>query len=268
MSDLAALTLNPGPASGRASVVGESTALVARALRLSLRNVDGLITAFALPVILILMFVYLFGGAVETGTSYVNFVVPGVVLVCIGFGAGTTAVSVSHDLTGPIIDRFRSMDVRGEALIQGQVVASVVRNLLSTALVFAVAFAIGFRSDADAAHWLAALGVLALFVLALSWLGAAIGILAGSPEGANGMSFLVSFLAYPSSALVPVHTMPSWLQGFAGHQPITLVIDAMRALLLGGDVGGNAWQAVVWSLGIIAGSVLLTGFLFRRRLGA
>jgi ABC-2 type transport system permease protein len=247
------------------SVAAESATLVVRALRLSLRNVDGLITAVALPVILMLMFVYLFGGAVHSGTSYVNYVAPGVLLVCVGFGAGTTAVSVSHDLTGAIIDRFRSMDVRSEALIQGQVVASVLRTLLSSVLVFGVAVAIGFRSDADVLHWLAAAGILSLFVLALSWLAAAIGILAGSPEGASGLTFFISFLAYPSSALVPVNTMPSWLRGFAGHQPVSLVIDSIRALLLGGKVGSSAWQAIVWSVVIALLSVLLTGYLFRRR---
>jgi ABC-2 type transport system permease protein len=193
----------------------DSTTMVTRALRLSLRNIDGLIMALALPVMLMLMFVYLFGGAIHTGTRYVNYVVPGVLLVCVGFGAGATAVSVAHDLTTGIIDRFRSMDIRGEALIGGHVVASVARNLLSTALVFAVALAIGFRSHADVARWLAAIGILALFILALSWLAAAIGLLARSAEAANGMTFVISFLPYASSAFVPIQTMPRWLRGFA-----------------------------------------------------
>jgi ABC-2 type transport system permease protein len=249
----------------RTSALTESATLVSRALRLSRRNVEALITAVALPMMLMVMFVYLFGGALNTGTPYVNYVVPGVILVCAGFGAGTTAVSVASDLTGAIMDRFRSMDVRGEALIQGQVIASVVRNLFSSALVIGVAFAIGFRPHSSVLRWLAALGILTLFVVALSWLAAAIGILASSPEAANGLTFLISFLPYPSSAFVPVHTMPWWLRGFAQHQPVTSVIDSLRALLLGGHVGSSAWQAVVWSLGIIVGSVLLAGVLFRRR---
>jgi ABC-2 type transport system permease protein len=249
----------------RTSIGSESATMVMRALRLSSRNVEALITAVALPVILMLMFVYLFGGAVQTGTHYVDYVVPGVLLVCVGFGASTTAVSVAQDLTGGIIDRFRSMDVRGEALVQGQVVASVARNLFSAALTIGVALAIGFRSDADALHWLAALAILALYVLALSWFAAAIGILAKSAEAATGLTFLVSFLAYPSSALVPVHTMPSWLRGFANNQPVSKVIDSLRGLLLGGPVGNDAWAAVAWSVGILIGSVLLAGVLFRRR---
>ncbi len=249
----------------RTSALTESATLVARALRLSRRNVEALIMAVALPVMLMVIFVYLFGGALDTGTSYVDYVVPGVMLVCAGFGAGTTAVSVASDLTGPIIDRFRSMDVRGEALIQGQVIASVLRNLFSSALVVGVAVAIGFRSHSTVLRWLAALAILTLFVVALSWLAAAIGILASNAEAASGMTFLISFLPYPSSAFVPVHTMPWWLRGFAQHQPVTSVIDALRALLLGGKVGSSAWEAVVWSVGITLGSVLLAGVLFRRR---
>jgi len=239
--------------------------LISRAFRLSLRNVDGMMTALVLPVILMLMFVYLFGGAIDTGTRYVDYVVPGVLLVCVGFGSGTTAVTVAHDLAGGIIDRFRSMDVRGEALIGGHVLASVARNLLSAALVVLVAFAIGFRPHADVAHWLLAVGVLALFVLALSWLAAAIGIVARSPEAAQGIAFLVSFLPYVSSAFVPIHTMPAVLRGVAGNQPATAVIDAIRASLTGGDAGAAAWHAVVWSLGIIVFSIALSGILFRRR---
>jgi ABC-2 type transport system permease protein len=240
---------------------------VTRALRLSLRNVDGLMTALILPVMLMLMFVYLFGGAIHTGTHYVDYVVPGVLLVCVGFGAATTAVTVAHDLTSGIIDRFRSMDVRGEALVGGHVLASVVRNLVSTVIVVAVGFAIGFRSHADLGDWLAALGILALFVLALSWFAAAVGILTRSPEAAQGITFVVSFLPYPSSAFVPIHTMPSWLQGVAGAQPVTQVVNAIRALLDGGPAGASAWHAVVWSLAIIAVSIAVSGVLYRRRAG-
>ena len=239
--------------------------MIARAFRLSLRNVDGMMTALVLPVLLMLMFVYLFGGAISTGTRYVDYVVPGVLLVCVGFGAGTTAISVAHDLGGGIIDRFRSMDVRGEALINGHVIASVARNLLSAAVVVVVAFVIGFRPHADVAGWLGAAGILALYVLALSWLAAAIGIVARSPEAAQGIAFLVSFLPYVSSAFVPIRTMPAALQVVANNQPATAVIDSMRALMNGGHVGADAWHAIVWSVGIIAVSVALSGVLFRRR---
>ena len=239
--------------------------LIGRCLRLSVRNTDGLITALALPVILMLMFVYLFGGAIHTGTHYVDYVVPGVLLVCVGFGAATTAVSVSHDLTGAIIDRFRSMDVRGEMLINGHVVASVLRNLLSLVVVAVVALLIGFRPHGSPADCVAAVGLLALYVLAISWFAAAIGILARSPESAQGITFLVSFLPYPSSAFVPVHTMPAALRTFAANQPVTAVANAMRALLGGTPAGSAPWHAVAWCVGITAVAIALGGVLYRRR---
>src|SRR6201989_3055237 len=163
--------------------MSEALTLSGRSLRLSRRNLEALITALMLPIMLMLMFVYLFGGAIDTGTKYVTYVVPGVLLLCAGFGSSLTAVSVNEDMHGGIVDRFRSMDVNGAALLGGHVVASVLRNLASTAIVFGVAFAIGFRPHAGALAWLEALGVLLGFVLAMSWLAAAVGLLANSPEG-------------------------------------------------------------------------------------
>jgi ABC-2 type transport system permease protein len=242
-----------------------SETMILRAVRLSLRDLEALMTALVLPVLLMLMFRYLFGGAIHTGIHYVNYVVPGVLLVCVGFGAATTAVNVANDLTSGIIDRFRSMDVRGEALVNGHVVASVLRNALSSTIVFAVALAIGFRPHGSPVGWLEAVAILGLFVLAISWFSAAIGILAHSPEAAQGITFLISFLPYPSSAFVPVHTMPPFLRAFATHQPVTAVVDAIRALLNGSAPGASAWQAIAWSVGIIVVSVALAGALYRRR---
>ncbi len=259
------LDLNEADAAPRRSGVKELWTMIARALRLSLRNVDGLITALALPVMLMVMFVYFFGGAIHVGGTYIDYVVPGVLLVCAGFGAGTTAVTVSADLAGGIVDRFRSLDVRPRSLLAGHVVASVVRNLASAALAVGVALAIGFSPAAGLGDWLAAIGLLALFILALSWLAAAIGVLMRSPEGAQGITFLISFLPYPSSAFVPIGTMPSWLQGFARHQPVTPVIDSLRALLSGHAPGPAAVSAVAWSVGIVVVSVVAAGVLFGRR---
>lgn len=239
--------------------------MIGRSFRLATRNVDALIMGLALPVILMLMFVYLFGGAIHTGQSYVDYVLPGVLLVCAGFGVGGTAVNVADDLNSGIVDRFRSMDVRGEAIVAGHVVSSVLRNLVSMVVVVAVAVAIGFRSSASIDAWFAAAGLFALFVFALSWLCAALGVLARSSEAAAGFTFLISFLPYPSSSFVPVHTMPSWLQGFARNQPVTCVVDALRGLLTGGPVASLAAQAVTWSLGITALGVVLAGVIFRRR---
>jgi len=245
--------------------MSDSLTMVGRSLRLTMRTPDALLTSLLLPVMLMLLFVYLFGGAIQTGTRYVTYVVPGVLLLCAGFGASMTAVSVSHDMTGGIIDRFRSLDVAGAAVLAGHVAASVARNLASTVLVFGVAFLIGFRPSAQPLDWLAAGGVLLVFMLAISWLSAAIGLLARSPEAAGGFTFFMAFLPYPSSAFVPIETMPTWLHGFAENQPVTPVIETLRGLLLGTPVGTSPWQALAWCLGILVASVALAGVLFRRR---
>jgi ABC-2 type transport system permease protein len=245
--------------------MSDTVAMVGRAVRLTSRQMDSLLTSIMLPIVILLLFVYLFGGAIHTGTSYVTYVVPGVILLCAGFGAANTAVAVAQDMNGGIIDRFRSLDVPGGTVIAGQVAASVARNVVSTALVFGAAFLIGFRPHANGPHWLAAAGVLLLFVLAISWLAAAAGVLARSAEAANGFTFLVMFLPYPSSAFVPIGTMPTWLRGFARHQPCTPVIETIRGELLGTPAGRAPWIAVAWCAGIIAVSVVLCGVLFRRR---
>jgi ABC-2 type transport system permease protein len=236
-----------------------------RCLRLSRRNPEALLTSLMLPVMLMLLFVYLFGGAIETGTQYVTYVVPGLLLLCAGYGASITAVSVSNDMAGGIVDRFRSLDVGGASFLAGHVTASVARNAASTALVLGVGLLIGFRPHADVLEWVAAAGVLLAFVLALSWLAAVIGLLARSPEGANGFTFFVMFVPYPSSAFVPVHTMPSWIQGVAGHQPVTPVIETIRSLLLGTPAGSSPWQALAWCAAILTVSITVAGVLFRRR---
>jgi ABC-2 type transport system permease protein len=251
----------------RRSAVGDVTTMAGRCVRLSRRNLEALLTALLLPVLLMLLFVELFGGAIDTGTEYVTYVVPGVILLCAGFGSAITAVSVSQDMTGGIVDRLRSMDVRGAAVLGGHVAASVVRNAASTALVLGVALAIGFRPQAGPLAWLGVAGVLLAFVLAMSWLAAAIGLLARSPEGANGFTFVVMFLPYASSAFVPVQTMPSWIQGFARHQPVTPVVETLRGLLLGTPVGTAPWTALAWCAGILAVSVAASGLLFQRRTG-
>ncbi|MFE0846136.1 ABC transporter permease [Streptomyces rochei] len=239
--------------------------MTGRSVRISARTPDALITALAMPVMLMLVFVYFFGGAIETGGKYVQYVVPGVLVLCAGFGAGNTAMSVANDMRGGIIDRFRSMDVGGTAVLAGHVAASVVRNLAATAVVFGVAAAIGFRPQASVAGWLAAIGVLVGYVVALSWLSAAVGLIAKSPEAAGGFTFFIAFLPYPSSGFVQIDTMPSWLRGFAEHQPLTPVIESMRGLLLGGRVGDAPWLALAWCAGITVVSVVAAGVLFRRR---
>ncbi|MFC0530771.1 ABC transporter permease [Phytohabitans kaempferiae] len=245
--------------------MSDALVMIERSVRLSGRTVDALLFSLALPVIVMLLFVYLFGGAIDTGTAYVTYVVPGVILLCAGYSAAATAVTVAQDMTSGVIDRFRSMDVGGVAILAGHVVASLARNTISIALVFGVALLIGFRPQAGPLEWLAASSVLLLFVLAMSWLSAAVGLLASSVEAASGFTFFVLFLPYPSSAFVPIDTMPGWLHGFAEHQPATPVIETVRALLLGTAVGGSGWQALAWCGGLLLVSMALSAVLFRRR---
>lgn len=259
MSDLALPVARPR------SIPRDTTTMIGRGVRLSRRNVEAMITALMLPIMLMLLFVYLFGGALRGNVPYVDYVVPGVIALCAGFGSATTAVTVCQDMKTGIIDRFRSMDVSGVAFLGGHVAASAIRNLVSTALVIGVAFAIGFRTHGSVGQWFAAAGILMLFIVALSWFAATVGLVAGSPEAAGGFTFFVMFLPYPSSAFVPINTMPSWLQGFAHNQPCTAIVDSLRQLLGGEAVGGNAIRAVSWWAGILLVSVVASAVLFRRK---
>jgi ABC-2 type transport system permease protein len=248
-----------------AAMLTDAAVMAGRCLRMSRRQLDALLTSLMLPVMLMIVFVYLFGNAINTGTKYVTYVVPGVLLLCAAVGSATTAVAVAQDMTGGVIDRFRSMDIAAAPILAGHVVANVARNIVSTVLVFGAAFAIGFRPHADPAAWLGVAGILVLFLVAVSWLCAAYGLLTRSPESANSSTFLLMFVTYASSAFVPVRTMPGWLRGFAANQPATSVIETLRGLLLGTPVGPEAWRAVAWCLGIGIVSVALCGVLFRRR---
>ena len=239
--------------------------MAARSLRLSVRSPDAMLAALLLPVMLMVVFVYLFGGVVDIGTSYVSYVVPGVLLLCAVVGASSTAVTVCQDMAGGIIDRFRSMDVPGTAVVAGHVAGSVARNLASTALVTAVAFGLGFRPHGSPARFAAALGVLLLFVTAVSWLAATFGLLVSAPEAAGGVMFVLMFFTYASSAFVPVRTMPWWLRGFARNQPATPVTETIRALLLRQPAGAHLPAALAWCAGLLAVSVAVSALAFRRR---
>ena len=253
-----------------AYAVSDSRVMVQRCVRRSLRDPEAFFTALMLPIVLMLLFVYVFGGALRTGGSYVDYVVPGLIVLCAGFGAGTTAVAVATDLTNGIVDRFRSMPIAGSAILVGQVVASLARNLIATALVIAVGLAVGWRPDASVAEWVAAAGMIVLFVLALSWLAAAVGLLAGSAETANSFTIVLMFLPYVSTAFVPAGTMPAWLRGFAQHQPFTPIIETMRGLWMGHTSTGAAvahesWIAIAYCVGILVVSYLAAAWLFQRR---
>ncbi|MBB3084305.1 ABC transporter permease [Geodermatophilus sabuli] len=249
-----------------AAAVAESATLTGRCIRLSRRDVEALVMAVVLPLLMMALFVYVFGGALAGRAAYVTYVVPGIVLLCVGFGAASTAPAVAADMTSGMVDRLRSMPIAGSALLTGHVVASVARNAVATAVVLAGALAMGFRPDAGPVEWLAALGLLLLYVLALSWLAAGLGAIASSVQSANALTFAMLFLPYLSSAFVPTETLPGVLRAVAEHQPITPVIEAVRGLLTGTPVGSAGPLALAWCTGLLGGSVLLAVFLPRRRL--
>jgi ABC-2 type transport system permease protein len=239
--------------------------LAGRSLRMTFRNLESLLLALLLPVLVMLLFVYLFGGAIDTGGDYVTYAVPGVMIMCASYGASMTAVILADDLQQGIIDRFRSMNIGGRLMISGHVAASTLRNLISVVVTFAVAFAVGFRPEAGAAQWLAAAGVIVAFVVAMSALSATVGLLARTPEAASGFTFFVLFLPYPSSAFVPVETMPSWLHGFAENQPATPIIESIRGFLLDRPVGDAPWIALAWCAGFLLVALAFSGPLFHKR---
>lgn len=243
----------------------EEAVFIGRSLRHSLRNVESLLMAVLLPVMIMLLFTVVFGGAIDPGGGYVDYVVPGIILLCAGFGASSTAVDVATDMSTGIIDRFRTMPIRAWAVLTGHVVASLARNLLATGIVIAVAIALGFRPGAGPLEWVAAIAVIAAYILAITYLFAAIGLVAGSPAAANGYGFILLFLPYLSSAFVPLHTLPGWLRPLAEHQPLTPVIESIRALLAGVSPGADAAIASTWIAGILGASVLWAALAFRRR---
>jgi ABC-2 type transport system permease protein len=240
---------------------------VRRSLLHSLRDPESLLMAILLPVILMLMFTFVFGGAILPDGAYVDYVVPGIILTCAGFGASSTAVSVAGDMKTGIIDRFRTMPLRASAVLTGHVVASLVRNLVATGIVVLVAVALGFRAPATVPAWLGAMAVIALYILAITYLFAALGLAARSPEGANGFGFVLLFLPYLSSAFVPIGTMPDWLQPIAQYQPITPIVETIRGLLFGDLAPGDLTAALVWCALILAVAVAWGAWLFRRRNG-
>jgi ABC-2 type transport system permease protein len=215
---------------------------------------------------LMLLFVFVLGGAMNTGAvEYVNYVVPGILLLCIGYCASTTAVTVNNDMTKGMIDRFRSMPIAQSALLNGYVFASLLRNLISTTLVLLVALLVGFRPSATWQEWLAIVGILLLYTIAMSWFSVIFGLLTKSAEGAGAFGFVVLFLPYLSSAFVPTTSMPAFLQIFAEHQPMTPVSNALRALLLGLPVGNSLWVAVLWWLGLTILGYLVAVQLYARK---
>jgi ABC-2 type transport system permease protein len=250
---------------GFANAVSDAVTMMGRCIRLSFRNAETLFMAVLLPLLMMALFVYVFGGAINTGTQYINYVVPGIILLCTGYGGASTAMAVADDMQTGMIDRLRSMPIRGFAFLAGHVVASVTRNSMSTTIVMGAAIAMGFRPNGTVIDWLLAVGLILIYVLALSWLAAGLGAIARNVESASGLSFFMLFLPYLSSAFVPTHTMPSFLHAISENQPITPIIETVRGLLTGTPIGDSGWIALTWSFGLLLGSITLATWLYRRK---
>jgi ABC-2 type transport system permease protein len=247
-----------------ATALRDVTAMTGRELRRTLRGVDGLITALVLPVLIMLVFVIVFGGAIEDDGQYVDYVVPGILCLCLGFGSATAAHAVAQDMTSGTINRFKTLPIFGPSVLWAHVLASTVRNLVSATLVLLVAVALGFSPGVDAAGWAGVAGYLVLMVLAFTWLSCLAGLVL-SVDAAASFSMFFLFVPYLSSGFVAVETMPSWLHGFATHQPFTPVIETLRALLGGTSTEGLLVPAVAWLVGMFAVSCALASVLYRRR---
>ena len=245
---------------------GDTATMIGRSVRHVFRGVVALLVSLSLPVPRLLVFVYVVGGAIRTGEArYVDYVVPGVLLLCAGYGAAGTGVVVAHDMSRGVIDRFRSMPMSRVAVLAGHVCGSLVRNALSAVLVVAVALLIGWRPSATPVEWLAALGLLALYVLAVSWLATVVGLLVRSPEAAEGFGFALLFLPYLGSGFLPTSTMPSWLQAFADQQPTTPVTETLRGLLMGTPIGTSGPVALAWCIGLAVAGCVTAAVLYGRR---
>jgi ABC transporter DrrB family efflux protein len=231
------------------------TLIVAERNLVRLPRAPDLLLAFTVqPVMFVLLFVYVFGGAISTpGYSYVDYLIPGIIVQNIAFGGFVTALGLNEDLHKGLIDRFRSLPMARPAVLAGRTLADVVTNSLSVTVLIVTGLIIGFTFNASAVEIVGGFGVLLLFGYAFSWVFALLGLLVSSPESANSLGFIAVFpLTFISSAFVPVASMPAALQWFANINPFTIVVDAMRALWLGAPAGNDVWGAVAWSLAIIA----------------
>ncbi|MDN5860629.1 MAG: ABC transporter permease [Pseudonocardia sp.] len=248
--------------------VGDVAVLTGRSLRHIGRSPDTIITTAITPIAMMLLFVYVFGGAIDTGRqdNYVNYLLPGILLITIASGIAYTAYRLFLDMKGGIFERFQSMPIARSAVLWAHVLTSLVANLISLVVVVLVALLMGFRSGAGVLDWLAVAGILALFTLALTWLAVIPGLTASSVEGASAFSYPLIFLPFVSSAFVPTDSMPAPVRAFAEHQPVTSIVNAIRSLFTDQPLGNDLWIAMAWCLGLL---VLAYGFataIYRRKI--
>ncbi|NMB87858.1 MAG: ABC transporter permease [Chloroflexi bacterium] len=239
----------------------DMSVMLGRSMRHIFRSLDTIITVTITPIAMMLLFVYVFGGAIQTGTDhYVNYLLPGILLIAIASGIAYTAYRLFMDMQSGIFERFHSMPIARSAALWGHVLTSLVSNAISVVVILLVALVMGFRSPAGVWAWLAVAGILALFTLALTWIAAIAGLSATSVDGAGAFSYPLIFLPFISSAFVPTASMPPVVRAFAENQPVTAIVEAMRALLSAQPVGSAIWVALAWCAGI-----MLVAYVFAMR---
>ncbi len=248
----------------------DSWVMVKRSSTHIIRNTDQLLGAFFQPIMFLILFAAVFGGAIDKslppGINYLDFLMAGIIVQTVAFGSTTTAVAICSDLQRGIIDRFRSLPMSNRAVLNGHIISDLLRNTISTAVMLLTGLIIGFRSNGDFFAWLQIIGILVLFTLAFSWLMAIVGVFAKSVEAVQWLTFVIIFpLTFASSAFVPAEGMPKYLKMFAENQPITQVVNAVRALMLDLPIGNYGWLAVAWSIGLLVVSIPIASYLFRRK---
>jgi ABC-2 type transport system permease protein len=245
----------------------DALTMTGRVVRASLRSIDTIVSTLAMPIMMMLAFVYIFGSAMTMPTGdYVNFIVPGVLLMCVGTGISYSAVRVNVDLTTGIFDRFHSMPIAKSSILGGHVLASLLLNTVSLGAILLVSFLVGFRPQANALEWLLAAAILLLSILSMTWMAVAFGLMAKSYEGAGMFSYVLIGLMFVSSAFVPTDNMSAGLRAFAQRQPMTPIAGSVRSLLTGQPDFGAVWAAVLWCAGIGAAFYLLAMAAYKRRM--
>jgi len=239
----------------------DMSVMLGRSMRHIFRSLDTIITVTIMPIAFMLLFVYVFGGAIQTGTdNYVNYLLPGILLMAIASGIAYTAYRLFMDMQSGIFERFHSMPIARSTVLWGHVLTSLVSNAISVVVIILVALIMGFRSSAGVLSWLAVAGILTLFTLALTWIAAIAGLSAKSVDGAGAFAYPLLFLPFISSAFVPTKTMPSVVRAFAENQPVTSIVDAIRSLLAGQPASNDIWIALTWCIGI-----MLVAYVFAMR---
>ena len=246
---------------------GDTTILLGRSLRHIARSPDTIITTAVMPIAFMLLFVYVFGGAIDTGSdSYVNYLLPGILLITIASGISYTAFRLFLDMKGGIFERFQSMPIARSSVLWAHVLTSLTANLISLVVVVLVSLLMGFRSGAGVLAWLAVAGILLLFTLALTWIAVIPGLTAQSVDGASAFSYPLIFLPFISSAFVPTDTMPGPVRAFAENQPVTSIVNAIRDLFAQQSVGNDVWIALAWCVGILVVAYVFAMITYRRKI--